>query len=74
MRGTSLKMKVHVYRTIDISLMLNFVKEEVSLINMFCLYVGNFSCDDLCPDPEISGGWRLKKNVFRPLGPPFVQK
>lgn len=46
MRGTSLKMKVHVYRTINISLMLKFVKEEVSLINMFYLYVGNFSCDD----------------------------
>ena len=52
MSGTSLKMKVHVYRTINISLMLNFVKEEVSLISMFYLYVGNFSCDDLCEESE----------------------
>ena len=36
------------YRTINISLML----EEVSLINMFYLYVGNFSWDDLCDKSE----------------------
>ena len=37
------------------SLMLNFVKEEVSLINMFYLHVSNFSYDDLCEESEFFG-------------------
>ena len=35
--------------------MLNFVKEEVSLINMFYLHVSNFSYDDLCEESEFFG-------------------